>query len=77
MNLLEKIGMFIFYFAFKFIYVTLILLFLLIYHNSLFDHMLRSPQRSHRKTYYFITTAANHLYLTVTIFKGKKYTFFF
>ena len=51
-NLLEKIGMFIFYFAFKFIYVTLILLFLLIYHNSLFDHMLRSPQRSHRKTYY-------------------------
>lgn len=52
-NLLEKIGMFIFYFAFKFIYVTLILLFLLIYPNLLFDHMLHSPQRSHRKIYVY------------------------
>lgn len=45
------------YFAFKNsnAWVTLLILFLLINHESLFNHMLRSPKRVHRKTYYINT----------------------
>lgn len=49
-NLLKKISLF--YFLLQSNLFTLIILFLLIHHNSLFVHMLRSPQRSHCKTHY-------------------------